>query len=403
MDPINSQETMRFTSKIIPSVSGNLGIIELNNPKALNALTLDMVFALQDVYTEWHKAPSIKAILVKGSKDTKRPSFCAGGDVKQIYTAALHQKQQQQQQPQQQQPQQDEPSLTSVFFREEYKVNYDIAKYKTPPQISLWDGLVMGGGVGISIHGKYRVATQHTSFAMPETAIGLFPDIGSMYWMPRMLKGGLPTYMALTGATMGASDLLYTGLATHYIASERLGALQTALIEATKHLKETDLTKDVVAPVLMSFHEMPPQNLRDSFVAIHNQVIDDVFAQADRVEDIVEKLKALDSDFGRTTLRTIEKMSPTSLKVTLEGLKRGAAMNCIGKDLQMEFRMSQRFMLPGSDFYEGTRAMLVDKDHLPKWNPPTLEEVTEDMVQAYFEPLGESEWVIPVQLEMSKL
>ena len=138
-------------------------------------------------------------------------------------------------------------------------------------------------------------------------------------------------------------------------------------------------------------------------MAIHNQVIDDVFAQADRVEDIVEKLKALDSDFGRTTLRTIEKMSPTSLKVTLEGLKRGAAMNCIGKDLQMEFRMSQRFMLPGSDFYEGTRAMLVDKDHLPKWNPPTLEEVTEDMVQAYFEPLGESEWVIPLQLEMSKL
>ena len=388
------QETMRFTAKIIPSVSGTLGIIELNNPKALNALTLDMVFALQDVYTEWHKAPSIKAILVKGSSDTKRPSFCAGGDVKQIYTAALQQTQQ---------PQQDGPSLTSEFFREEYKVNYDIARFQVPPQISLWDGIVMGGGVGISIHGKYRIATQHTSFAMPETAIGLFPDIGSMYWMPRMLKGGLPAYMALTGATIQASDLLYTGLATHYITSERLGALQIALVEATKHLKETDLTKDVVAPVLMSFHEMPPQNPRESFLATHNQVIDDVFAQADRVEDIVEKLKDLDSDFGRTTLRTIKNMSPTSLKVTLEGLKRGAAMESIGQVLQMEFRMGQRFMLPGSDFYEGTRAMLVDKDRSPKWNPLTLEEVTDDMLLAYFEPLGESDWVIPTQVEMSKL
>jgi hypothetical protein len=174
-------------------------------------------------------------------------------------------------------------------------------------------------------------------------------------------------------------------------------------VEATKHLKETDVTKDVVAPVLMSFHEMPPENPRESFVAKHKGVIDDVFAGADRVEDIVAKLSDLDSEFGRTTLQTMKRMSLTSMKVTLEGLKRGAKLETIGQDLQMEFRMSQRFMLPGSDFFEGTRAVLVEKDHSPKWNPPTLEEVTDAMVQAYFEPLGENDWAIPSIVETSKL
>lgn len=396
--------SMRFTTKIFPSVSGNLGIIELNNPKALNALTLDMVHALHDVYAEWHTAPSIKAILVKGSRDTKRPTFCAGGDVKHVYSSvSLSPPGPDAPVGQQRENGRGVPGLhSSDFFRDEYVVNHAIATSSTP-QISLWDGVVMGGGVGISIHGKYRVATQNTTLAMPETAIGLFPDVGSMYWMPRMLKGGLPAYLALTGARLEAPDLLYTGLATHYVSSERLQDLQIALVEATKHLKETDVTKDVVAPVLMSFHEMPPENPRESFVAKHKGVIDDVFAGADRVEDIVAKLSDLDSEFGRTTLQTMKRMSPTSMKVTLEGLKRGAKLETIGQDLQMEFRMSQRFMLPGSDFFEGTRAVLVDKDHSPKWNPPTLEEVTDAMVQAYFEPLGENDWAIPSMVETSKL
>ena len=402
---------MRFTTKILPSVSGSLGIIEVNNPKALNALTLDMVHAMHDVYAEWDKAPSMKAILVKGSRDTKRPTFCSGGDVKQVYlTVSISppvpdapvgaQQQQLQQQPQNGRG---VPGLySSDFFRNIYMVNYAIAT-SSKPQISLWDGVVMGGGVGISIHGKYRVATQNTILAMPETAIGFFPDIGSMYWMPRMMKGGLPAYVALTGARLAAPDLLYTGLATHYVSSERLQDLQIALVEATKHLKETDMTKDVVAPVLMSFHETPPKNPRESFVAKHKGEIDDVFAEADRVEAIVAKLSNLDSEFGRATLQTMKQMSPTSLKVTLEGLKRGAKHETIGQDLQMEFRMSQCFMTPGSDFFQGVRAVLVDRDHSPKWNPPTLEEVTDDMVQAYFEPLGENEWAIPLMVETSKL
>jgi len=388
---------MRFTTKILPSVSGNLGIIELNNPKALHALTLDMVHAMQDVYSEWHKASSIKAILLKGSKDTSRHTFCAGGDVKQVYASIVGQQEHQHLHGH---------GITGLYssemFRQEYIVNHAIAT-STTPQISLWDGVVMGGGVGISIHGKYRVATQHTTLAMPETAIGIFPDVGSMYWMPRMLKGGLSAYVALTGARLGPSDLLYTGLATHYVASERLEDLQVALVEATKHLKETEMTKDVVAPVLMSFHEMPPMNPRESFVAKHKQVINDVFAGSDSIELIVAKLNDLDSEFGRKTLKTMNAMSPTSLKVTLEGLKRGAQMNNIGEDLQMEFRMMQRFMLTGSDAIEGIRAVLVDKDQAPNWNPATLADVTDDMVQSYFEPLGENDWVIPAEVEVSKL
>jgi enoyl-CoA hydratase/carnithine racemase len=266
--------------------------LQLNNPKALNALTIDMIHCFQDVLAEWHKDDTLKAILVKAT-EAKRPAFCSGGDVKKVYEAGvsggeLHGK--------------GLPGLeTSEFFRQEYKVNYAIATWERP-QISLWDGIVMGGGVGISIHGKYRISTENTLFAMPETAIGFFPDVGSMYWMSHMLMPSLALYLALTGARLKAPDLLYAGLATHYVPSKRLGELQETLASATAPSVETGTAPDVVAPILMSFHEMPPKDPQHSFLAEHRRSIDAAFQSSYRVEYIMKALAALDNSFSKDTL-----------------------------------------------------------------------------------------------------
>jgi enoyl-CoA hydratase/carnithine racemase len=414
---------MRFTSKLLPSRSGNLGVFTLNNPPALHALSLDMMHGMQDFLQQWHADDTIAAVLIKSSHntDTKTRAFCAGGDVKKVYlsgkendndinrsnngatvgkttTTSLHG--------------QGVPDLASAeFFRQEYIVNHMIAT-APKPQISFWDGIVMGGGVGISIHGKYRVATEHAVFAMPETRIGLFPDVGSMYWMPRMLPHSTAVFLALTGQRLHAADLLYTGVATHFVPSHRLDDLEDALVTASRTLKPTTRTtaaaaaaatvptENVVAPVLMSFHEIPPKDLREkAYLAREKAVIDKVFGilpdRSKNVEDIVASLENLPTcDFAQQTLRQILQMSPTSLKVTLEGLRRGAEMASIGDDLRMEFRMAQAFMRPGTDFYEGIRAALIDKDGKPQWSPSTLAEVTDEMVQEYFRPIAH-EWAIP--------
>lgn len=361
-----------------PSRSGNLGVLQLNNPKALNALTLGMIECMQDVLADWHMDDSLKAILISSSAESSRPAFCVGGDVKSVYQDAVSG---------------GKEGLSSKFFREEYKVNYAIRTWDRP-QISLWDGVVMGGGAGISIHGAYRVSTENTLFAMPETAIGFFPDVGSMWWMSHMLMPGMARYLALTGARLNAPDLLYSGLATHYVPSARLEELQDALAHATAQ-EGTGTAPDLVGPVLRDFHEAPPMNPDDSFLAQHKRSIDATFTNPETVEEILLKLKELDNDFSKETAELMEAMSPTSLKVTLEGLKRGGYTSSIGEDLQMEYRMTQAFMKEGSDFYRGVRATLVDKDGKPEWSPAKLEDVTQDMVDSYFAPLGENEWQIP--------
>lgn len=370
---------MSLTTKLLPSRSSNLGILQLNNPSALNALTIDMVRALNAVLPQWHSDPTLRATLMDGAHG-KRPAFCAGGDVRSVYESGQTE---------------GTPSehgygknglLTADFFREEYLMNYRVATqdHSNCPQISIWDGVVMGGGVGCSVHGKYRVATEHTLFSMPETAIGLFPDVGGMWWLPR-LRGGLGPYLALTGKRLGASDLMYAGIATHYIPSTRLEELHIALVDATN----TEGEGDCVAGVLLSFHEEVDK--LDSFLAKNRDGIDRAFENKAAIEDIVISLESLETDFGKETLATLTKMSPTSLKVTLEGLRRGAELPDIGAVLRMEYRMSQGFMREGSDFYEGIRAVLVEKDHSPKWNPGSLEELTEDTIQTYFGSLGENE------------
>mmetsp|Transcript_12547 Transcript_12547/g.14718 ORF Transcript_12547/g.14718 Transcript_12547/m.14718 type:complete len:374 (-) Transcript_12547:264-1385(-) len=371
---------MRFTTKLLPSRSSNVGLVQLNNPKTFHALDLEMVRALTDVLPVWQSDSSVKATVFSGSSQSKKKSFCAGGDVKSIYlagiggertvddehkhTADTHQHGFGQ-----------KKTYTADMFREEYQLNYLIATQKgTLPQISLWDGIVMGGGVGISIHGKYRVATENTLFAMPETSIGFFPDVGSTYWLPR-LSGGLGNYIALTGARLKANDLLYAGIATHYVPSERLNDLVQAVVDVSKHGNEGDDDSeqgtDIAAGLLMSFHE--DIGKEPSFLAQFREEIDEAFAMKNTVEEIMAALENSKSKFGSSTLSTLQKMSPTSLKVTLDGIRRGKMCSNLGECLKMEFRMSQRFMRRDSDFYEGVRALLIDKDHSPKWEPEVLE------------------------------
>ena len=420
---------MRFTPHLLPSRSGNLGILLLNKPKALNALSLEMIHCMQDILKEWFsQKDGPNAILLKSNvQDAKVPSFCAGGNVKHVYESALA-----------------DAKATGVpvgqgniglesaeFFRQEYFVNHKLATASTsslrtaghdkssvvgtdPIQISFWDGIVMGGGVGISIYGKYRVATERTVFAMPETGIGLFPDVGSLYWMPRLLSAnrGMAAYLALTGRRLKAEDLLYTGLATHFVPSDRLRDLESALVDAS--LYKTDqmgmdvknTVTDPFAPVLLAFHEATPGNPRESSLAKDGDNISRLFGDALKgktMEDIMSVLEEDKSDFARETESTLLKMSPTSLKITLEGLQRGAEAKSIDDDFRMEFRLAQGCLRIRNDkgtpiipdFYEGVRAALVDKDQDPKWMPARLEDVTREYVDSFFDPVDQ-EWEPPV-------
>jgi enoyl-CoA hydratase/carnithine racemase len=387
--------SMRYTPHLLPSRQGNLGILTLNNPQAFHALNLDMIRSMHDVLQQWYKDDSLEAILVNASTDgLKKPVFCAGGDVKSVYYNGKEEattiKTDEADSSSSSSPfihgQGYAGLVTADFFRHEYHVNHMLAT-ATKPLVSFWDGIVMGGGVGISIYSKYRVATEHSVLAMPETSIGLFPDVGSMYWMPRLLPSmSVAMHMGLTGVRLLPSDLLWAGLATHYVPSGKLQDLQYALADATKR-------RESIAPVLMSFHEMPPVDPIDSDLAKNKREIDLAFGDINAsLLDIMHTLHTMDTAFAQETLQTLQKMSPTSMKVTLEGLRRGAKMSDIGQDLIMEYRMSQAFMREGSDFYEGIRATLIDKDRQPKWNPASVEQVTDEMVESYFAPL-EHEWV----------
>jgi len=399
---------MRFTTKLLPSRTGNLGILQLNNPKALNALTLDMIHCIQDTLAEWTtqgNAPA--AILLRSNvEESKIPSFCAGGDVKGVYLAVIeegsssgHGKR----------------GLASAdFFRDEYTLNHRLATLSTsslapkdcnnesgdPVIISFWDGLVMGGGVGLSIYGKFRVATERTVWAMPECGIGLFPDVGSLYWMPRLLNEDMAVYLALTGRRLDASDLLYTGLATHYVSSSQLEQLQSALAEATANKRGA--TEDALASALNSLAESPVPDSKLESEASH---IDKYFGNTlsdpqSRAHDIIEKLQKDSNAFTEATLATMAKQSPTSMALTLEGLKRGLNHASIGEDLKMEYRIGQACVRHADrpDFFEGIRAALVDKDHNPKWNV----DVDDTYISSLFQPI-EDEWEIPKLKTNSRL
>ncbi|KAK7483606.1 hypothetical protein BaRGS_00025159, partial [Batillaria attramentaria] len=333
-------------------------VIILNRPKALNTLNLSMVRQIYPRMLEWESDPNVSMVLIKAAGEK---AFCAGADIRAIAEAGKK-----------------GDDLARDFFKEEYMLNYKIGTYKKP-YIAVIDGILMGAGVGLSVIGKFRVATERTLFAMPETAVGLFPDVGGGHFLP-WLEGKLGTYLALTGFRFKGRAVFQAGVATHFVQSEQLPALEQALMDLPE---VSDLH---VAKVLDAFHEQNTIDKDKQFVLKpHIQQINQVFS-ARSMEEIYSRLKEDGSEWAQQQLDTLKKMSPTSMKVTLRQLQTGETLS-LAEMLPIEYRLAQHF-LEDHDFYEGVRAVLVDKDQNPKWNPSTLEEVTAEKLDWYFSPLS---------------
>uniref|UniRef100_A0A669F8K6 3-hydroxyisobutyryl-CoA hydrolase n=1 Tax=Oreochromis niloticus TaxID=8128 RepID=A0A669F8K6_ORENI len=319
---------------------GRAGVITMNRPKVLNALNLTMIRQIYPQLKKWESDNETDIVIIKGAGDK---AFCAGGDIRAVTEAGKV-----------------GDSLAQDFFREEYILNNAIGSYRKP-YIALIDGITMGGGVGLSVHGRFRVATEKTLFAMPETAIGLFPDVGGGYFLPR-LQGKLGLFLALTGFRLKGRDVQRAGVATHFVESKKV-------------------------PCALSVQLFTSDALQGRMkVSCPNSVR---LFSASSVEGIVKNLKTDGSEFAKKQTETLSKMSPTSLKITLKQLQAGASLS-LQDVLVMEYRLSQACMR-GYDFYEGVRAVLVDKDQNPKWNPSTLEEVSDQMVEQCFSSLGEKD------------
>lgn len=342
---------MSQEAEVLFSRIGSAGLITLNRPRALNALTLNMVRLIHPQLNEWARDPSIKLVMIEGAGEK---GFCAGGDIRALHDWG-------------------KAGAREVydFYREEYHLNTAIKRYPKP-YIALMDGITMGGGVGMSVHGSHRVATERLVFAMPETGIGLIPDVGGTYFLPR-LPGQVGMYLALTGERLKAADACYAGIADMFVEGSRIEALKQALGKAG----------DADA-VLSGFKSDPgPAPL-----ASQQGMIDQHFG-GDSVADILASLKADGSDWAQAMARLIESKSPTCEIVAHRQLRLGASLS-FEACMAVDFRLTSRCM-QGHDFYEGVRAVIIDKDQTPKWQPANLAEVTKASVDAYFETLGVDE------------
>ena len=338
---------------------GPLALATLNRPKALNTLTRGMMQALHPRLADWAGNPAVGAVAIRA---TGSRAFCAGGDVRRIWEAIR-----------------EGSDLPAVFFREEYALNHDIHRFPKP-YIALLDGIVMGGGVGLSVHGSHRIVTENTAFAMPETGIGLFPDVGGTYFLTR-LEGELGMFLGLTGQRLKAADCLHSGVGTHHVESARLDALVAALAEAGV------ATSAQVDAVLADFSSDPgPAPLAEQRAAI-----DRCFA-GDSVEAILAALEAEGTPWAQGLLARLARFSPTSLKLTFRQLRQGRGLP-FARAMTVEYRLSQACMA-GHDFPEGVRALLVDKDNAPQWQPASLEEVSDETIAACFRPLGDQDLIL---------
>ncbi|XP_042207311.1 3-hydroxyisobutyryl-CoA hydrolase, mitochondrial-like isoform X2 [Homarus americanus] len=335
---------------------GNKGIITLNRPKALNSLNINMIRLIYPKLQEWETTKSM--VIIKGAGEK---AFCAGGDVRSIVETVN-----------------DPNPVGEYFFREEYILNCLIGTLHIP-YVALIDGITMGGGVGLSVHGQFRVATERTLFAMPETGIGLFPDVGGSHFLPR-LGGRLGMYLALTGHRLKGREVMKAGLATHVCDSARIGELEESLLKM-----ESNYPEDVAA-VLDTFSQEATFSKNDPFsLQSHLPKIQSCFSGAS-VEEIIANLEKEGSEWSQKQLAILGKMSPTSLKVTFEQIERGANLT-LPECLSMEYRIVSH-IYKGHDFAEGVRAVLIDKDHKTSWKPATLADVpTDEVIKKHFDPL----------------
>lgn len=335
---------------------GSLGIIRLNRPKALNALTLDMCIDLHDCLAKWAIDDAIKAVIIRGEGDR---AFCAGGDVRKLY---------------ENRGQISEADIP--FFWYEYRMNAAIYHFPKP-YIAFLDGITMGGGAGVSIHGSHRVATERLRFAMPETGIGFFPDIGASHFLTRC-PGKTGWYLGLTGNSIGYADAQALGLATHCVSSTSIDALQQRLLEtkfsANDNATVSAIINQFAMPVVVG--ELAPARANIDFCFAQNSII-----------DVVDALQQANTPWCQDTANTLLACCPTSLCVTFEQLHRASILN-FDHVMQMEYNIAQSF-LKDDNFYEGIRAALIDKDRNPKWSPASLKEVDPRKIASFFSAKGQ--------------
>lgn len=343
-----------MTDDILVRIEGGMGVLSLNRPKAIHALNRAMVDGMTEALLAWRNDPAIGAVIIDHSEGR---GFCAGGDIAFLRNSALT----------------DEGVAGRKFFFDEYRLNHLIMTYEKPI-VAFMDGITMGGGVGIADPARYRVATENTRLAMPETGIGLFPDVGGGWFLSRM-KGRLGQYLALTGARMDGAECLWAGSATHYLPS-------AALAEAKAKIAANP--GDIPA-ILHGLAAVPPEPK----IAAQADAIARLFA-SDRYEDILAALEADGSEFAAATLATLHTKSPQTCKVALRQLATSLTLPDFAANMVMEYRICSR-VLVRPDFAEGVRAVIVDKDNAPKWNPATPEGVTHAMLDAIFAPLTDSE------------
>jgi enoyl-CoA hydratase len=338
---------------------GGLAVVTLNRPRALNALSLAMCEALDAGLRRWQDDPAVHAVLIKGAGER---AFCAGGDIRWLHGVLTGQG----------------IAAAVRFYALEYPMNARLHHFGKP-YIALLDGITMGGGVGVSVHGSHRVATGRTLLAMPETAIGFFPDVGATWVLPR-LAGALGVWLGLTGARLAAADCLASGLATHHVEAARLGALEDALVAA-------DLARDpfaAVNEVLAGFASDPGAAQLPAL----RERIDRCYGEPS-LTAIAAALESERSGWGEEQLAALRQRSPTSLAVTLRQLQEGRGLD-FDAAMRLEYRLVHRFMA-GHDFREGVRALIIDKDNRPGWRPASWAEVTPAAIAAYFAPLADGD------------
>ncbi len=351
-----------MTQDVIIRKSGAVGHISLNRPKALHALTLDMCHAMSVALSEWASDDEVQAIILDHAEGTR--GFCAGGDIAMLRDSALN----------------DGGVSGRKFFHDEYQLNHQIFTYEKPI-VAFMDGITMGGGVGISLPAKFRVATENTRFAMPESGIGLFPDVGGGWYLSR-LGGRIGQFLALTGARLDGSESLWAGLATHYVPSEMLDDIKARIAERPGRISGI-LSEPVGTP--------PEARIEKNALKIAKHFASDSY------EDILASLEAeIESnenggaDWAQKERDTLGTKSPQTCKVALRQLATSTKLTDFADNMRMEYRIGSR-VLVRPDFAEGVRAVITDKTHDPKWNPATPEEVSEELLDAIFAPLPDDE------------
>jgi enoyl-CoA hydratase len=348
-----------MSDEILSFTESHIGRIRLNRPKAIHALTTAMCRAIIAQLEAWRGDDAVRAVVFDHAEGR---GFCAGGDIRMLAESGAK-----------------DGAEAREFFFTEYQMNEQLFVYAKPTVVFM-DGITMGGGVGISLPCRFRVATENTRFAMPETGIGLFPDVGGGWYLSR-LSGRTGQFLALTGARIDGAECLYLGLATHYLPSASLDEVKAKIAA----------DPSVIEAILDAFSEEPPP----ARIEANLEQIDRLFA-SDRLEDVYAALEADGSDWAAKELATLKTKSPQTMKVALRLLKEGAEMHSFADEMRQEYAVGAH-VVQRHDFIEGVRAVIIDKDNAPRWNPASPEDVTDHVIDTIFAPLPEGEAWVPAR------